>query len=179
MLFQELKNTVSPNIDISHQEFFFFFQTLKLIIDWGFQTFSAVKESAACVCRGYCSCCCGDIRPDRRTKEARARKSSFHASCFHSSALPVQWNSWWSLNEAELADQADGGTGVDGICEAPSPLRRIQVWTADLNEIERKGTVRDEMEKRDEEEEEEDCEGGEQRDKGMKYLLNVIISNHL
>lgn len=122
MLFQELKNTVSPNIDISHQEFFFFFQTLKLIIDWGFQTFSAVKESAACVCRGYCSCCCGDIRPDRRTKEARARKSSFHASCFHSSALPVQWNSWWSLNEAELADQADGGTGVDGICEAPSPL---------------------------------------------------------
>ncbi len=48
----------------------------------------------------------------------------------------------------------------------------IEPGTADLDEIKRKR--REEKEKSEREEEE-----GELRDKGMKYLLNVIISNHL
>lgn len=54
------------------------------------------------------------------------------------------------------------------------------MWTADLNEIERKGTVRDKMKKKKKTwKGRRRTVGGKLRDKGMKYLLNVIISNHL
>lgn len=132
--------------------------------------------------RGCCSSF-GDIISDRTTKEELGRESCFHTTCFHSSPLPVQWNSWWSLNEAELGDQADTGTSVDGICELhlpslhPGESSHGQLTWMKLREREPRWKEKEGrggaggvggVER-----------GGAERDKGMKYLLNVIISNHL
>lgn len=115
------------------------------------------------------------IISDRTTKEERGRKSCFHISCFHSSLLPVQWNSWWSLNEAELGDQADTGAAVDGICTTVSMhTRESNGWQLTwMKSRERRGRWGEKRRRGG------GGEGSRERDKGMKYLLNVIISNHL
>lgn len=51
-----------------------------------------------------------------------------------------------------------------GSARPPPRTRGIEPETADLDEIQRKRRRRG---------------GGAETDKGMKYLLNVIISNHL
>ena len=74
----------------------------------------------------WCECACvflwGISHQMETTKEERGRESCHpppphthtHISSSHSSVLPVQWNSWWSLNEAELEDQADAGAAAAG-----------------------------------------------------------------
>lgn len=58
-----------------------------------------VVRECVCVCVGKgggdvaAAAALGNIISDRTTKEERGRKSCFRISCFHSSPLPVQWNS--------------------------------------------------------------------------------------
>lgn len=86
-----------------------------------------------------------DLRTKGKQGTGREKKMCFHTSCFHSSLLPVQWKSWWSLNEAELGDQADTGAGVG----AASTLLHLLPWesgeagAAALDEMERKWTRRE------------------------------------